>query len=295
MPLEYQGKGFINSVINKLPFEIHLKDYNFCGPGTKLDTRLKRGDRGINKLDESCREHDISYSKSTELGNRHIADKILQDSAWRIVKDRSGATSLGEKASALLVAGAMKLKRKLGMGATSTDKNVITTGARKTSKKRKRKLNNRKRVKKVNLRSGVVKKVQNAIKKLKIDENDLTRGTNIALATAKMAIKEAGGKSKIQTPRVIPVPKRGGFLPILPILATLSALGALGGGAAGVAKAVNDSREGRKKLEENSRHNRAMEAIALGAKGGSGLYLKQYRKGLGLFITKRCQQNKKNF
>lgn len=27
------GKGIINSVINKLPIELHLKNYRFCGPG----------------------------------------------------------------------------------------------------------------------------------------------------------------------------------------------------------------------------------------------------------------------
>jgi hypothetical protein len=43
--------------------EWHLPGYKFCGPGTRVVTRLLRGDKGINELDEGCREHDISYLK----------------------------------------------------------------------------------------------------------------------------------------------------------------------------------------------------------------------------------------
>lgn len=28
-----KGKGIVNSVINKLPIELHLPNYRFCGPG----------------------------------------------------------------------------------------------------------------------------------------------------------------------------------------------------------------------------------------------------------------------
>lgn len=57
------GGGLLNRVINKLPFELHLPGYQFCGPGTKLQARLNRGEKGINPLDAACREHDIAYSK----------------------------------------------------------------------------------------------------------------------------------------------------------------------------------------------------------------------------------------
>ena len=66
-----KGYGFVNTLINKLPFEAHLPTYNFCGPGTKLQERLKRGDRGINQLDEACKVHDIAYSRSKDLEARH--------------------------------------------------------------------------------------------------------------------------------------------------------------------------------------------------------------------------------
>jgi len=66
-----RGSGIINKIINTLPFEAHIPSYNFCGPGTKLKQRLKRGDRGINQLDEACRVHDIAYPQYKDLADRN--------------------------------------------------------------------------------------------------------------------------------------------------------------------------------------------------------------------------------
>ena len=41
--------------------EMHIPGYNFCGPGTSVSERIKRGDHGINELDNACREHDVDY------------------------------------------------------------------------------------------------------------------------------------------------------------------------------------------------------------------------------------------
>lgn len=89
--------------------------------------------------------------------------------------------------------------------------------------------------------------------------------------------------SKLPTKRIIPIPKTGGILPLVPIFAGLSALGALAGGVSGIAKAINSAREARQKLNEETRHNRTMEAIAL----GKGLYLKQYKSGMGVFLGRK--------
>ena len=43
--------------------ELHIPRYQFCGPGTKVFTRLSRGEQGINELDRACRIHDIEYLK----------------------------------------------------------------------------------------------------------------------------------------------------------------------------------------------------------------------------------------
>lgn len=72
------GTGFVNTLINKLPFEAHIPTYKYCGPGTKLEKRLVRGDKPKNLLGEACRNHDISYLKNKDLINRHKADKILE-------------------------------------------------------------------------------------------------------------------------------------------------------------------------------------------------------------------------
>lgn len=61
----------LNWLINNLPFELHLPGYKYCGPGTKLIKRLTRGDKGVNKQDEFCKEHDIAYHKSSNLKDRH--------------------------------------------------------------------------------------------------------------------------------------------------------------------------------------------------------------------------------
>lgn len=35
-----KGSGLLNTLINKLPVELHIPTYNFCGPGTSLNKRL---------------------------------------------------------------------------------------------------------------------------------------------------------------------------------------------------------------------------------------------------------------
>lgn len=118
-----------------------------------------------------------------------------------------------------------------------------------------------------------------------------TTTTTAALRIARTAIKQAGGRRNIRTPRVIPIPKVGGLLPLIPLFAGLSAVGALLGGSAGVAKTVIDAQKGKKELQETSRHNQTMEAIALGKqqqKFGSGLYLKRRgAQGFGLYLHKQ--------
>lgn len=62
-----RGRGGINLVgaLQKLnPPELHVPGYEFLGPFTKLEKRLKRGDKGINRLDRIAKAHDIAYSKA---------------------------------------------------------------------------------------------------------------------------------------------------------------------------------------------------------------------------------------
>jgi len=91
------GGGLLNSMINALLFELHILGYQFRGPGTRLRERLARGDQGINSLDAACREHDIAYSRSNDLTERQVADRILAEKARRRIVARD--STLGESRS----------------------------------------------------------------------------------------------------------------------------------------------------------------------------------------------------
>ncbi|XP_015604782.1 uncharacterized protein LOC107272286 [Cephus cinctus] len=127
-----------------------------------------------------------------------------------------------------------------------------------------------------------LRKVIEEAKRTMIPSNDTGVAIRSALKGAQAAVKRAGGKRNVRTPRILPVPSKvGGFLPFLvPVFAGLSAAGALAGGAAGIAKAVNDANASKEQLKESQRHNETIEAIAL----GKGLYLKPYKKGQGLYL-----------
>jgi len=114
-----RGGGIVGSVLNKaidlLPIELHLPGgYQYCGPGTKLKQRLARGDPGINKLDQACKQHDIAYSRYKDSERRRQADKELAERAWQRFK--APDASYGEKAASWAVTTAMKAKTKFGGG-----------------------------------------------------------------------------------------------------------------------------------------------------------------------------------
>lgn len=248
-----KGRGLVNSLINRLPIELHLPGYQFCGPGTNLEKR--KGDSGINQLDRACKEHDIAYNIKKDMDSRKKADKILADKAWQRVK--APDSSWGEKAAALLVTNAMKAKRKIGSG---INKNKIKT-----------------KISFIDL-----------VKSSKVnDVSSILNASKVAYKKAKMHLR---GKTKPSAPRVLPLPtKEGGFLQFLvPLMAGLSAVGSLAGGAASVAKAINEAKEAKLKLDEQKRHNMAIE----GQKVGNGLYLKPYKNGYGLFIHKEKSPKK---
>lgn len=263
-----RGEGLVNTAINRLPFEVHIPGYRFCGPGTRLAKRLARGDVGRNQLDEACKQHDIVYDRFSDLETRHKADQVLHKQAWERVK--SSDASLGEKLAALGVVAAMKTKTKLGMGA-KVRRGAGVVRRRRTLRKR------TKRGGAIPFRK-LIRAGWDVLKKVRPIE--VVRAAQLALDR----IRQLG--KNVNKPRIIPIPKTGGFLPLIPIFAGLSALGALSGGAAGIAKAVTDAKAAQSQLKEAERHNKTMEAIAM----GKGLHLKPYRKGLGLFLGK-----KKNF
>lgn len=245
MSRKVRGRGLINNIINKLPLELHLPGYNYCGPGTKLDKRLARGDKGINGLDEACKLHDIAYKQNESLHSRHNADLLLAKAAEKRMRE---SQHFPERAAAFAVNRIMKYKVKQGMG-VPLSKVIKTT-------------------------RDVVKKRIGGRKKQ--SKNGMTPSTKALINTAvKAARKYVKGKI-VKTPRVIPIPKRGGFLPLIPLLGALAATGTLAGGVTTAAK----------NIYEMVKRNRGESATV-----GKGLYLKPYKAGMGLYLSPYQKKN----
>lgn len=263
------GKGFIDQTIDKLPFEVHVPGYQYCGPGTHLKKRLERGDSGINPLDSACKVHDIAYNQYKDTTERGKADKILQKEAIKRVFSRDA--SFGERTVALGVAAAMKLKR-----------TISGTGLLKKEKKKRTLKNSKKKPVSFN---HLVKSAKIAIKGFKPD--NLDTAIKVAMASTRGCKK---GKT-VREPRSIKLPSiKGGVLPLVPIFAGLGALGSIVGSAAGVANAINNVRKGQQELSESKRHNQAMESIGLADRKGRGYYLQTFKKGSGYYL-KRSPKN----
>lgn len=253
-----RGRGIFNKIIDKLPFELHLPSYQFCGPGTKLEKRLARGDKGINKLDEFCREHDIAYANNKDSSERNKADKKLGSEAFKRVFSKDA--NFGERAASLLVSAAMKAKTglsKIGLGIP--------------------KMNSRKKPKKSSKGitfATLVKDAKAGIKKSK------SKSIDAAVKAALLSAKKSAKGKRIKVPRILKVPSyTGGVLPLVPILAGLSAIGALVGSASRVVKTANEIKKAQEHLDESKRHNRVMEL-----KVGNGLYLRPHKSGNGLYL-----------
>lgn len=236
--------SLLNRIINTLPFELHLPGYNYCGPGTRLKERLARGDKGVNLLDEYCKQHDIAYSKSLNLKDRHKADiSLLKMSKKRA---SSADASTGEKIAATLVNRAMLAKVSSGSGLKKKFKNIVS--------------HTRKHI----------RALKPKCKKLAIE---------MAVAVAKDLAKD----NFVQLPRVIPIPKTGGVLPIIPIFAGLSAVGSLAGGISGIIKTYNEYKTAKRRLAEMKRDNDKVRGVSI----GNGLKLKPYNNGFGLYVSKK--------
>lgn len=58
--------------------ELHWPEYQYIGPGTKLEKRLKHANPGINRLDQIAKHHEIDYSHVKNLQDKWKADaKII--------------------------------------------------------------------------------------------------------------------------------------------------------------------------------------------------------------------------
>ena len=76
--------SIFNSLLNELPFEMHLPGHNFTGPGTKLYKRLnsdgtpKEWRIPINGVDNAVYHPDLCYSKHDDTKTRNdVCDKKM--------------------------------------------------------------------------------------------------------------------------------------------------------------------------------------------------------------------------
>lgn len=173
----------------------------------------------------------------------------------------------------------MKTKAKLGLGIDNNniDMSMIANKPKKVglgiakksikmsdSPPGKRKIKKTKKSAKKVLTEAIkdAENILNVANPVNVDE-----ASKLALIGALASVKKQKVPKKIMDknkPRVIPVPKVGGMLPLVPIFAGLSALGALMGGSASVANAALAANKAKESLYEANRHNKLMEAIALG-------------------------------
>ena len=246
--------------------ELNVPSYQYLGPFTKLDKRLKRGDPGINPLDRAAKEHDNFYSTHSDTHSRHLTDKQLENKAWERVL--APDSSITEKAAAYLTTNTMKAKRKLGVGCSNP------TLKKKKKKKKTKKLCSSKKQSGGALSFGsLVCKAKTAVKDVR--EKDIQ---DLPLLRKKVeeALKAIGSRKgltarPLKRTRIIPIPRSGGMLPLIPIIAGVSKIGAIAGGVSAVVNAIRDIVRLRREGQQQQ--------------VGSGLFLAPYRKGYGLFLS----------
>lgn len=75
---------YLQKAFEKMGVEFHIPCYNYAGPGTRLQKRLKRGDKPVNRLDAIAMHHDIAYSKAKNLKGKWKADDVMIRSIDRL-------------------------------------------------------------------------------------------------------------------------------------------------------------------------------------------------------------------
>ena len=267
-PYRHKGSGILNNVIENLGrrgIELHYPGYNYLGPGTRLEEKLRNSVKPINPLDEAAKEHDIAYSRFQDLPNRHIADKILENRAWSRVTSRDA--SLGECAAAWLTTNAMKVKRKLGMGIKHR-KRKLGRGIRKGKSKKRR----------IGCKGSgltfrqLIAKGKKAIKGHK--------PSDIQGAVQKTLVAYKKHKLKKGVPHVIPIPKSGGFIPIVPVLSALFRYGpAVYEGISTIVNGVKKLKQVRDDLKQNKVGSGGRVHI------GNGISIGTHKRGYRLYLS----------
>lgn len=270
IPQPIKGKGLLNDTINNLPFELHVPGYKYLGPGTRLAKKLEKGVKPKNALDELAMHHDIAYSKSNNLKDRHQADYALQEGAWKRVKAKDAG--FGEKTAAWLTTNAMKAKRALGAGVLT--KYPVTLADDQQAK----------------LSTAIQQgKAVNLTVSRHRSKDSVINETYLPLSRYQIQnIKKGKCRIKLSAAQLKKI-KSGGFLP-LPIL--IAAAPAAASAISSLSDAYSKWRTNDKLVEEQIRHNKAIEE----QKRGTGVVVAsskrkpRKRKGAGIYVNKKPKQ-----
>lgn len=98
-----------------LPFDAHIPCCQFCGPGTKLETKISSW-RLRNPL-VRFEITNVKYSKNNKMSERHNADKVLENKTSERVKGRD---SLKSKRASLIVRIRLKTYKGISMKKNSS-------------------------------------------------------------------------------------------------------------------------------------------------------------------------------
>ena len=116
---EVAGGSFLSTVMNQLPFELHLPGHNFTGPGTELykglnpDGTQKEWSIAINRVDNAAYHHDLCYSNHDDTKTRNeVCDKTMLGEVNGIVNP-----TLRERLDKSIVGKLIKAKVNFGLRA----------------------------------------------------------------------------------------------------------------------------------------------------------------------------------
>ena len=113
------GGSFLNTLVNKRPFEMHLPEHNFTGSGTKFYKRLNPDETpkewriSIDRDDNAAYDHDWCYSKHDDTKSRNeFCDKTMLDELSGIVNP-----TVRERIDKAMVGKLINAKVNFGLGA----------------------------------------------------------------------------------------------------------------------------------------------------------------------------------
>lgn len=134
--VHFQGDGIYQDVINGInrligskaePLqdgEYHLPDQNYSGPGTKLEEKLNKGVKPLNKTDQASMNHDIAYNVAmTQFKDNPMERaKAIRRADEYVVKQYDQSGELLGKVSKIGIKTKMAFEDALGPIAKSVEK-----------------------------------------------------------------------------------------------------------------------------------------------------------------------------